>query len=363
MTLIYRSPRVSLDTARFSSELRWKAWKAYNKGFANILPAAHFAEEVYAVSDAYFAGPVIVGHSRHSPTVFSRFSKQVCAHDPKLVILIAPQFGSLSGIVSGRSIELTPTEYGLFDAQQEFRLTTDEVGYFFLVLPHSEIGFDPKRHPLKLNVAAKKVTRSILRSNLTGALEQLPASSAGEAAVIGEGLAGLARGLLSRRLTDASSRENFSRSLEVSVRQYIERNLRNPDLSSSLICREIGISRPVLYRMLEMDGGVRKSIQRRRLESAVLELGRTEPVRGAIARIARHWLFSDQAHFSRLVKDTYGRSPSSILGDELSTVEETDDLRPRSPDTEVRVRPLIDLYRAGATNVLSSSSEYRGRLN
>lgn len=100
-------------------------------------------------------------------------------------------------------------------------------------------------------------------------------------------------------------------SLLQNARRFIERNLRDVNLTPALICRAVGLSRSTLYRLFEPIGGVASYVQSRRLTQVCNALVNPLETR-SIAEIASHWCFSNPEHFSRVFRRVYGRTPSEF---------------------------------------------------
>ena len=93
------------------------------------------------------------------------------------------------------------------------------------------------------------------------------------------------------------------------VRQTVSRNLRSSSLGPRKLCRETGMSRSQLYRVLESEGGVASYIQRRRLSesfSMLCDTSNTLP----ISEIAASLCFSDPSGFSRAFRREFGVTPT-----------------------------------------------------
>jgi len=98
-------------------------------------------------------------------------------------------------------------------------------------------------------------------------------------------------------------------SLRQRLRRHIEENLPREDLSPASIARDLGVSRTQLYRQFERAGGVNTYIRRRRLRRSLLALCDPRHADRRIGDIAYDAGFADEAHFSRLFRQTFGMSP------------------------------------------------------
>jgi AraC-like DNA-binding protein len=96
------------------------------------------------------------------------------------------------------------------------------------------------------------------------------------------------------------------------VRRYIEDNLDDPGLCTSSIASAHCISVRTLHLLFADTGTtVSRSIRQRRLDVCYRELSRARPGM-TVTDVAFRWGFNDTAHFSRLFKQAYGVTPSSV---------------------------------------------------
>jgi AraC-like DNA-binding protein len=96
------------------------------------------------------------------------------------------------------------------------------------------------------------------------------------------------------------------------VRRIVDLNLRNNALGPDFLCRQAGMSRSQLYRLLDREGGVKNYIQRRRLKRCFAELSSNMEGR-PVAAIAEDFGFPDPSSFSRSFKREFGVTPKEVM--------------------------------------------------
>ena len=94
------------------------------------------------------------------------------------------------------------------------------------------------------------------------------------------------------------------------IREFIEVNLRDGDLTTEAILRAFPIPRPTLYRMFEHEGGIGTYIRNRRLREAAEELATAPHV--SIMEIAYGWSFGSPSDFTRAFRRAYGMAPQDF---------------------------------------------------
>jgi AraC-like DNA-binding protein len=95
------------------------------------------------------------------------------------------------------------------------------------------------------------------------------------------------------------------------VRRITRAHLRSPRLNTVFLCREVGISRSQLYRLLEAHGGVARWIQRQRLLESHALLSDVSCT-ATIAAVAQQFCFDDASAFSRVFRREFGASPRDV---------------------------------------------------
>jgi AraC-like DNA-binding protein len=101
----------------------------------------------------------------------------------------------------------------------------------------------------------------------------------------------------------------MSATLKDKARRCILRNLRSHKFGPDRLCRELGMSRSSVYRLLEAEGGLARYIQRLRLSEIFARL--SDPSnREPIVDIADELGMVDPSSFSRAFRRQFGISPT-----------------------------------------------------
>jgi AraC-like DNA-binding protein len=112
--------------------------------------------------------------------------------------------------------------------------------------------------------------------------------------------------------------ENFnlsrSRSLSIyRVKDFVERNLKNPALDTAMIVSGIRLSARYINELFDdEDTSLMRFVWQRRLERCHQELINPTHSGKRVSEIALGWGFNDFSHFSRAFKQKYGTAPRSV---------------------------------------------------
>lgn len=102
------------------------------------------------------------------------------------------------------------------------------------------------------------------------------------------------------------------------VRRYIAENIYNPDLSPTMICLALGLSRSKLYRIFSARDGIAGYIKECRLQAAFQLLTKPANSSKKLYEIAQACGFRSSADFSRSFRRRYGISPKEARANEKS---------------------------------------------
>ncbi|WOJ88846.1 helix-turn-helix domain-containing protein [Methylocapsa polymorpha] len=213
----------------------------------------------------------------------------------------------------GREVFLQPGDMTLYDATRPHRI--------FCPASFSKLIVSIPRPLLKERLAGVErctaqripgnagmgaVTADFIRSTARRAGE-LPSS---EFAALSEHCADfLTLTLASMRQEAAASSRNREMTLS-RIKQFVERNLRDPDLDAAAISSGVGLSSRYVNDIFKDEGAtLMRYVWMRRLENCRKDLLSSARAGHSISDIAFTWGFNDLAHFSRSFKERFGVSP------------------------------------------------------
>ncbi|MGP4005125.1 helix-turn-helix domain-containing protein [Streptomyces sp. 4N124] len=118
----------------------------------------------------------------------------------------------------------------------------------------------------------------------------------------------LAKAVAVRRFDDVEPQ--LAPALSRAAKDLVDSHLADPELSPTMLARELNVSVRTLQRAFATVGeSVTAYIRHRRLEEARLALTASSG-RWSVSELAAHWQFADSSHFIRTFKKHYGQTPT-----------------------------------------------------
>ena len=222
---------------------------------------------------------------------------------------------------NGRRVWLAPGEWSVYDTTRAYSvLNPGDVEQLVLMVPKDEMDLNrgPQRLPLEdLMVQRFSGRRGISRLACETALRTFERMATG--APLPEDTAGRMADLVMQSLLERNG-QHTALSLRTALRDraaaYITRNLADPGLSVSGIASALNCSKRHLHNAFAGEAdSVGAHLLNRRLEACRAELEGMAHAHRSIAEIALSWGFNNTAHFSRVFRDRYGRSPRQHRAD------------------------------------------------
>ena len=214
---------------------------------------------------------------------------------------------------AGLPVECATGAITLLDYCRPFTsLHTDNECHSFFV-PHDAINYRPSDAPHALAYSAHSQIGQLIGREMDNLLAQLKGGATRIAPADVRRFLGCIEVAMSPETASKSATAQFRESLKRAIQLFIEQRLDSPNLSATLILQNFAVSRASLYRLFDVEGGVRNYINHRRLVGAVTELAGTPRTRGQIHRVSERWGFSSDASFNRMVKREYGVTPGALF--------------------------------------------------
>ncbi|WP_395481797.1 helix-turn-helix domain-containing protein [Streptomyces sp. KHY 26] len=253
------------------------------------------------------------------PNRISRTPTLIAASSTPLVAVSVQVSGTATCVQDGRRADVDEGDLVVYDTSRPYSF--DYPGRFathVFQLPRRMLGVP--------DADLRKVTGNAIGTGdgfgavLLPFLATLASSADAYPPAVADRLAGNVVDLFATLITErtdtgATEPETARGNLLLRVRDHINRNLGDPDLSPQSIARTHRISLRYLHRLFEGEGiTVSRFIQQRRLEECCRELARRGRTVPTVSAVAQRWGFVNPAHFSRVFRAAYGVSPREWRG-------------------------------------------------
>jgi AraC-like DNA-binding protein len=263
-----------------------------------------------ASSEVWRLGQAVVSHRQFPLLHFARPVRRARVDGLDQYSLLLMRKGVWQGAAGEAQVTVRPGEVALFDLARPVENLVTDSSSLRLMLPREAVdglvaGGRLAQHGARLEGGAA----AVLATFMEALLRNLPVLEVAQAAAMERAAVDLVAACL------APSRDGLARaapaidaSLLLRARAHIEARLGDATLEPDGVARALGLSRSTLYRLFAHLGGVAGYIQARRLarvKALLADRGQTQ----RISDLAYRYGFTDEAHFSRAFRRTYGLSP------------------------------------------------------
>ena len=242
---------------------------------------------------------------------------------PKLIRSEDPEYFKLGlqvsgvGVLSqdGREAGLAPGDFAIYDTSRPYELAFDDEFHMLVVMFPRQLLRVPAGDMRKLTartVCGRQGVGALVTPLLRGVGERAASAQPAVAAHLSEAVLDLLTASYAEQLECEAGvpPETRQAALLLRIRAFVEDRLSDPDLSPTVIASAHHISVRYLQKLFESEGTTASAwVRARRLERCRRDLADPGLSGRSVASIAASWGILDAAHFSRLFRSTYGRSP------------------------------------------------------
>lgn len=297
----------TFSTDAFAPADRHEAWRS--RDWPTIGPAFETrpAGAFFNRADRFVLGSVTVHVSDMGGQTYRRTAAQARrdAFDPMIVSI--PIHGCMTGEAAGRGLRNRRGMLAVADLAQDHVHRSSDSRTIMLTVPRSvaaAAALDPGALHGAVAIGAGV---DILREHVVAIHARARSIAAADGAALGETVLALLRLALGRATPPRLDPRPAEAALLVRARHAIDTALADPALDATRLCRELHVSRSVLYRAFEPLGGVARFIRDRRLDAARRTLAADPGT--PIGAVAERSGFGDAAHFSRAYRTRFGEAP------------------------------------------------------
>lgn len=254
---------------------------------------------------------LVLCDARFPPLLFDHNPARIRGVDNGYLLFERYLSGSGRGLLDDTSTRIDTGSIHLVDMSRRYRTATTDVVTRGVIIPHAAVGYDPSRHRgyVRLSLASKAGS---LIDFAHKSLAEATARASAEAEPLARGFLALLQALVLEQPAHGSDPGSDARHFAL-VKAYVNQHLGDPELTAERLCASFGLSRSVLYRLFEPEGGVVRYITDRRLDRCYFDLASASPERGEVRRIAETWGFFQPGNFHRGFRRRFGEAPSDCL--------------------------------------------------
>lgn len=309
-----RIPASRLVTTGLSGRERFDAWRNSVATIFSCEPRdPEEIDRFDAEVTAFDLGSVLFAESRASGQRFSRNNRLIRATGLDHLMIQWYRRGGYQGMHAGDGVSVEAGQVGVLDLGREFETQIDgdhfqNCSVFLprnLVLPR--LRSRRSLHSLRLSVDS--ALGRILTKWLDTTAEELPRATLAEAPAITQSILATMTVLLDSVDADGDPSASLDKPAGNAMRDYIERNLLDPDLDVESICATFRCSRAYVYQLFREHHGVARYIQERRLVGVYKDLTSPASLQQSVSALAHKWGFSSHSHLCRRFRERFEMSP------------------------------------------------------
>ena len=304
------------STADLPPNERFEAWREHLRPVADLSPLDD-ARRLGAVDLAMWdLGSFALCQERNPGAVFERSAKRVRAAHADHWYLFLLKSGANWTVSNGGAGERTSqgaaSQLGLYSLGEACRGKMYDIETLMLFIPRDAFGAEAERLDCASNTMLASPLGGLLADYLMALERRLPSLREEDLPAVASATRAMITACLSPSRDGLREAESgMVIGLRERARRIVRARLGDRTLTPAGLAQAMGVSRSVLYRLFEPQGGVARYIQRCRLAAASQALSDPSDTR-RIHVIAEAFGFPNVQEFSRAFHSQFGLSPSEV---------------------------------------------------
>ena len=266
-------------------------WQANSAPFCDVTPVQTDIPKTFFRARQFFSDGLFLNHCQYG----AKAAKHTQRHADQVGGTFRVQrfqYGGMIGHSHDTPFNIRPGMIALMDQAQSFEALHSASLSQGVYIPKELLDLEGDEPVEKPPLSRNSTFARLLHAELDRLYDPLLAGDLGLPMAAFERFLACVKLVLHNGRQAQDIRRQAREAMRDLICDYVERNLKDPDLGAETVLREFGVSRAGLYRMFEPDGGVRNYISNRRLFRAVHMISTNPLKRGQVTEAAEAWGFN-----------------------------------------------------------------------
>lgn len=293
---------------------RLAAWREVARTSGDVVMTPEQAEVFVAESRWRRLGPVMVAHVAASDFRLVRNPEAAKRIGLDHVFINHVLSGRVRGVCGRRSMDFSTGDLSVTKLSSPADYMIESIVWTTIVVPRHalEAVMGPMDALDGRTFKAGSPEADLVGAHIEALLALPDPLTEAQAALAGRSCLNILAACFGRRSAVAASPDDQDAATAKAIRRFIDARLSDPDLGWATICREFGLSRSRLYRIMGAQADVSAAIRQLRLVRAHREIAVLKPGSLPLTDIAARFGFAQERSFRRAFRQAFGYSPADL---------------------------------------------------